>query len=414
MPRPPLNPSSSPAPDTTRRRDAGPRLLLKAGREKSLLRRHPWVFSGAVERVEGADTPGDSLAVEALDGRFLGWATLSPTSQIRARVWSWRHEEPIDDTLIATRLRSAIARRRRLLPDTDCLRLVNGEADGLPGCVCDRYGDRLVVQLLSTGADRWRSTLIGELVRQTGVAHVHERSDSDVVALEGLTPRNEAVVGSPLEVPGIVDEQGLRFTVDLHHGHKTGFYLDQRDNRQLVRRLGDVAEALDCFCYSGGFTSNLLAGGARHVTAIDSSADALALARLNVEFNGLDATRVDFIDDDVFKRLRQLRDQARQFDLIVLDPPKFAPTAAFAEKAARGYKDINLLALKLLKPGGLLFTFSCSGGISRDLFQKIVAGAALDAGVDARIVHQLGAGPDHPIATTFPEGEYLKGFVLQV
>ncbi len=391
-----------------------PRLLVKAGREKSLLRRHPWIFSGAVERIDGDVAVGDTVSVQALDGRFLGWATLSPESQIRARVWSWHEAEPLEARLIAARVGSAIGRRRRLFPGATALRLLHGEADGLPGCICDRYGDQLVVQLSTSGADRWRATIVEELVRQTGIANVYERSDSDVMAIEGLAPRNESVAGVAPDLPVVVEEHELRYSVDVRHGHKTGFYLDQRDNRLLVRRYGGVDEALDCFCYSGGFTANLLAGGARHVTAIDGSADALALARFNVETNGLDASRVDFITDDVFKRLRTLRDQARQFDLVILDPPKFAPTAAFAEKAARGYKDINLLALKLLKPGGLLFTFSCSGGIHRDLFQKIVAGAASDAGVDARIVHQLAASADHPIATAFPEGEYLKGFVVQV
>jgi 23S rRNA (cytosine1962-C5)-methyltransferase len=404
-------PSTSPARSVPW--SGAPRLLVKAGREKSLLRRHPWIFSGAVERIDGDVVVGDTVSVQALDGRFLGWATLSPESQIRARVWSWREAEPLDAALIAGRIGSALARRQRLFPGATALRLLHGEADGLPGCICDRYGAQLVVQLSTSGADRWRATIVAELVRQTGISNVYERSDSDVMAIEGLAPRNEAASGIAPELPAVIDEHELRYSVDVRQGHKTGFYLDQRDNRLLVRRYGDVAEALDCFCYSGGFTANLLAGGARHVTAIDGSADALSLARFNVEANGLDPSRVDFITDDVFKRLRTLRDQARQFDLIVLDPPKFAPTAAFAEKAARGYKDINLLALKLLKPGGLLFTFSCSGGINRDLFQKIVAGAAADAGVDARIVHQLAASADHPIATAFPEGEYLKGFVVQ-
>ena len=421
MSRPPLpkrppraERTAAPGAPTAPRADGNPRLLLKPGREKSLLRRHPWIFSGAVERIERATAPGDSVAVEAADGRFLGWAALSPTSQIRARVWSFDESQPIGPSLIAARIAGALARRRRLLPAAESVRLLHGEADGLPGCLCDRYGDTLVVQLLSCGAARWRDALVDELVRQTGLTRVHERSDSDVVALEGLAPRNETLVGPAIDTPAIAQEFDLRFSVDVRRGHKTGFYLDQRDNRRLVRQYADGVEALDCFCYTGGFTANLLAGGARHVTAIDSSADALALAKFNVETNALDASRVDFVADDVFRRLRTLRDQARHFDLVVLDPPKFAPTAAFAEKAARGYKDINLLALKLLKPGGLLFTFSCSGGVDRALFQKIVAGAASDAGLDARIVHQLAAGGDHPIATAFPEGEYLKGFVLQV
>ncbi len=391
-----------------------PRLILKAGRERSLLRRHPWVFSGAIERVEAAPEPGGSLAVHAADNSFLGWATYSPESQIRARVWSWHEAEPLNAELITARVAGAVARRERLLPGMNAVRLLHGEADGLPGCVCDRYGDLLVIQLLSTGAARWRAAIVAALVACTGATQVYERSDADVLALEGLPIAQGLVHGEGQVLPGIVDEQGLRFTVDPVHGHKTGFYLDQRDNRAKVRALADVDEVLDCFCYTGGFTASALAGGARHVTAIDASADALALAKTNVELNGLSAERVDFLDADVFKHLRKLRDQGKAYDLIVMDPPKFAPTAATAERAARGYKDINLLAFKLLKPGGLLFTFSCSGGVNPDLFQKIIAGAALDAGVDARIVAHLNAGADHPVALAFPESEYLKGLCCVV
>jgi 23S rRNA (cytosine1962-C5)-methyltransferase len=260
----------------------------------------------------------------------------------------------------------------------------------------------------------WREEIIDALSDTTGLAQIYERSDGDVLALEGLEEHAGPVRGDAPTTTIPINEGDLRYTVSIAHGHKTGFYLDQRDNRKLLQDTASVDEVLDCFCYTGGFTLNALAGGARHVTAIDSSADALGLASTHVAINGLNRERVDFIEDDVFKHLRKLRDQARVFDLIVLDPPKFAPTAAMAGRAARGYKDINLLAFKLLKPGGLLFTFSCSGGIHRDLFQKIIAGAALDAGVDAQILRHLGAGPDHPVALNFPEGDYLKGLLLQV
>jgi len=390
-----------------------PRLVLKTGREKALLRRHPWVFSGAVQHLTDAPASGDTVRIEAADGRFLGWGAYSPVSQITARVWSFDERRPLDAALVRDKVLRAILRRKRLCEALPALRLLNAEADGLPGVICDRYDNHLVLQLSSAGAARWREELVEGLLAATGVNQVFERSDAEVNTLEGLAERVGTLRGDADETLVSIAEGGVRYTINLAQGHKTGFYLDQRDNRALVRDAAAVDEVLDCFCYTGGFTLNALAGGARHVTAIEASHDALAHARSHVLLNGLNEDRVDFIEDDVFKHLRKLRDQARSFDLIVLDPPKFAPTAALAERAARGYKDINLLAFKLLKPGGLLFTFSCSGGIHRDLFQKIVAGAALDAGVDAQLVRHLGAGPDHPVALNFPEGDYLKGLLLQ-
>lgn len=391
-----------------------PRILLKAGREKALLRRHPWVFSGAIGRVDGDPAAGDTVRVEANDGRFLGWGAFSPTSRISVRVWSFDERRPLDAALINDKVHRAVARRARWCGSDHAVRLIHAEADGLPGVICDRYDAQLVLQLSSTGAAHWREVLVDALLAETRLANVFERSDAEVLALEGLPERVGPLRGRAPDTTLPITEGDLRFTVSVAHGHKTGFYLDQRDSRAMVRAAADVDEVLDCFCYTGGFTLNALAGGARHVTAIDASADALGLAQTHVAINGLNAERVDFIEDDVFKRLRKLRDQARAFDLIILDPPKFAPTAALAERAARGYKDINLLAFKLLKPGGLLFTFSCSGGVNRDLFQKIIAGAALDAGIDAQLVRHLGAGVDHPVALNFPEGDYLKGLVIQV
>jgi 23S rRNA (cytosine1962-C5)-methyltransferase len=278
--------------------------------------------------------------------------------------------------------------------------------------VADRYGDTLVLQLTSAGAERWRDAIAVALLEATGASRVWERSDAEVRALEGLAPATGPLRG-PREPTRIeVSEHGIRFEVDLERGHKTGFYLDQRENRRRVRQLARGRDVLDGFCYTGGFALSAAAGGARSVFALDSSAEALSLAKANAQLNGL--TGIDWVGGDVFQMLRHLRDARRQFDLIVLDPPKFAPTAAHATRAARAYKDINLLALKLLRPGGLLTTFSCSGGISADLFQKIVAGAALDAGVDAQILERLGPGPDHPVALNFPEGEYLKGLLCRV
>jgi 23S rRNA (cytosine1962-C5)-methyltransferase len=390
------------------------KLILKPGREKSLLRRHPWVFSGAVAQVQGQPESGATLAIRAADGRFMGWGAYSPKSQIVARVWSWREEAPLGVGLLRERLSQALAMRARLVAEGQPARLVHAESDGLPGVIVDRYGDTIVLQLSSAGAEAWRDTLAGLLLELTGAQRVYERSDAEVLALEGMQPRAGPLRGEAPSDPLEIEEAGVKFLLSIATGHKTGFYLDQRENRALIRSLAGGATVLDCFCYTGGFALSALAGGAGHVTAVEASGEALALARSNAQLNTFAADRCEWVEADVFQMLRRLRDQGRRFDLIVLDPPKFAPTAALAERAARGYKDINLLAFKLLAPGGLLATFSCSGGISRDLFQKIVAGAALDAGVDAQILRHLGAGLDHPVALSFPEGEYLKGLLCRI
>lgn len=392
-----------------------PRLILKPGREKSLLRRHPWVFSGAIERCIGDPASGETVAVHAADGRFLAHAAWSPKSQIQARAWSFEQPDVIDETFFRDRIATAIARRQALpeLRDLRALRLVHGESDGLPGVVADRYADTLVIQLTSAGAEAWREPLVDALQAGTGCACVFERSDGEVRGLEGL-PERAGLLRGHLPDPLVIDERGMRYEVDVVGGHKTGFYLDQRDNRRLIGELAAGRAMLNCFCYSGGFSLQAAKGGASSVLSIDSSAQALALARSNAQRNGVADGRCEWLEADVFAALRRLRDQGRHFDLIVLDPPKFAPTAAHAERAARAYKDINLLAFKLLTSGGLLMSFSCSGGISRELFQKIVAGAALDAGVTGRILRHLGGGADHPVALSFPEGEYLKGLLCQV
>jgi 23S rRNA (cytosine1962-C5)-methyltransferase len=392
-----------------------PGITLKTDREKSLLRRHPWVFSGAIESINGSYRSGDTVAVRDTEGRFLAWAAYNPDSQISARVWSWNETEQIDEGFFRRKLAAAIEARRALHigQDSDGMRLVHGESDGLPGLIIDQYGDVLVLQLGSAGPERWRDTLADALQGLCSPACIYERSDSDGRELEGL-PKRCGVLRGTLPDKVEVTEHGLRFAVDVASGQKTGFYLDQRDNRALTGALAQDKEVLNCFCYTGGFSLYALRGGAKSVLSIDASEGALELARLNVALNGLDARKAEWQCADVFEALRKLRDQNRKFDLIVLDPPKFAPTAAFAEKAARAYKDINLLGFKLLRPGGLLFTYSCSGGISDELFQKIIAGAALDAGVDAQIVRKLHAAPDHPVLLSFPEGAYLKGLLLRV
>jgi len=388
-----------------------PSLILKPGREKSLLRHHPWVFSGAIDRLEGSLTSGETVDVFSSHGEFLARAAFSPSSQIRARVWSFK-DEPVNDEFFRKRIQAAIDFRSNVsLPiNSDAYRLIYAESDGLPGLIVDRYAETLVVQFLSAGVEIFRQSIADLLLELTGLSQIFERSDADVRELEGLPARLGPLRGNPPE-KCIVSENDLQFHVDLVGGHKTGFYLDQHLNRQRVRMLSADRDVLDCFCYTGGFTLNALAGRARSVLSVDASADALALCRENVTLNHLPADRHNLLEGDVFQLLRKFRDESRSFDLIILDPPKFAPTSAQAEKAARGYKDINLLGFKLLRPGSLLVTFSCSGGVDAVLFQSIVASAALDAGVQARIVEHLFQAPDHPVALNFPEGAYLKGLV---
>ncbi len=388
------------------------RLVLKPGREKSLRHRHPWVFSGAVESVEGDPASGDTVSVVARDGAFLAKAAYCPESQIRARVWSFDANDEIDAAFLRQRLQASIERRAALRQGSDAMRLVHGESDGLPGLVVDRYAGTLVVQILSAGAERWRSFWAPALAELTGAAAVYERSDVEVRHLEGLAPRTGPLAG---DVQGTVriSEDGIAYEVDLVNGQKTGFYLDQRDNRSLAGTLAAGAETLNAFCYTGGFSLAALKGGAPRVISIDTSEEALALAQRNVQVNGLDAAKAEWMAADVFAQLRRFRDQGRKFGLIVLDPPKFAPTEKHVPNAARAYKDINLWAMKLLAPGGHLLTFSCSGAVSAELFQKIVAGAAADARADLQIRRHLGATPDHAVSIHFPEGEYLKGLWLQ-
>ncbi|MCC6212818.1 MAG: class I SAM-dependent rRNA methyltransferase [Burkholderiales bacterium] len=389
-------------------------LHLKAGRDKSLRRRHPWIFSGALERVDGEPASGETVLVKSAAGQPVALAAWSPQSQIRARVWSFDCSVSVDEGFFRETVSRAAALRNALpaFHHTNALRLVHGESDGLPGVVVDRYADVLVAQFLSAGAERWRDAILDALAEATGCEAIYERSDAEVRALEGLPPRAGFARGNREARRCPILEHGLHFRVDVEQGQKTGFFLDQRENRQRVRALAAGREVLDAFCYTGGFSIAALAGGASRVTALESSPVALEVARENLAANSLDASRVEFLQADVFRHLRLLRDQGLACDLIVLDPPKFAPTAAQAKNAARAYKDINLLALRLLRPGGLLATFSCSGGVPAELFQSIVAGAAADAGVDARIIERLGAGADHPVALQFPEGEYLKGLLL--
>jgi 23S rRNA (cytosine1962-C5)-methyltransferase len=387
-------------------------IRLREGKERSLLRRHPWVFEGSIAR--GKADAGETVRVEDAAGGFLAWGAYSPSSMIRVRALSFDEAERIDAAFFRRRIARAIALRARLPIASTGLRLVHGEADGLPGLVVDRYGDTLSAQFLSAGSERWKAILADLLLEVSGAQRLYERSDAGVRGLEGLQHATGWLRGDGgTEVT--ITENEWQLTLDVAQGHKTGFYLDQRDNRALLARWVrqfELRRVLNGYCYTGGFTVAALAGGAEQVTSVDSSAPALARVQAHVALNGFDVARSEVLDADVNAFLRDALQQGRVFDAIVLDPPKFAPTAAHAERAARAYKDINRLALKLLQPGGLLLTFSCSGGIGPELFHKIVAGAALDAGVDGAILQRLEGACDHPTTMVFPEGEYLKGLAV--
>lgn len=389
------------------------RVILQKGRERSLLRRHPWIFSGAVNRLEGTPQPGETVAVFAADGRFLGRGAYSPVSQIRIRIWTFDEQEEIDEAFFQRRLQTALARREALqIPrQTNAFRLVSAEADGLPGLIVDRYGDFLVCQFLCVGAAHWQETIIEQLQALPGIRGIYERSDVEVRKKEGLQPCRGLLWGE--EPPELIEieEQGLKFLVDVKLGHKTGFYLDQRVNRRLVSSFSAGAEVLNCFAYTGGFGLAALQGGAGHVTNVEDVAGLLSLIDKNVQLNGISEHRCTNVKADVFQLLRQYVEAGRGFDLIILDPPKFAESKIHLMRASRGYKDINRLAFTLLRPGGLLFTFSCSGLMNVELFQKIVADGAIDAGCDVQMLQWLGQSPDHPVKLHIPESLYLKGLI---
>lgn len=392
-------------------------LILHPGKERSVFKRHPWLFASSIAHLNGRARAGDTVDILTERGDFLARAAFSPQSQIRARIWSFNPDEVIDDAFFKRRVAQALARRKQWpsLVAKGGMRLIHAESDGLPGMVCDQYDDTLVIQLTSAGAEKWRKAFVGALVQATGCARIYERSDSEVRALEGLEPVSGWAYGAPPPQGLTITENGIQLGVDIVQGHKTGFYLDQRDNRALLGRLAKGKDVLNCFCYTGGFSLQALAGGAASVLSIDSSGPALQQAQANLALNpDLPANHATWLEADVFEALREFRKAGRLFDLVVLDPPKFAPSAAHAERASRAYKDINLLGCRLLKPGGRLMTYSCSGGIGLELFQNIVSGAARDAGREARIVQRLSGAPDHPVALNFPEGEYLKGLLLDV
>jgi len=395
-------------------------LQLDKGRESSLLRHHPWIFSGAVKRVSGDPQPGETVKVLDSGGNVLGYAAYSPSSQIRARLWTHQPKAVIDEAFIRERVQRAIERRAHLLsPERTAVRLIYAESDGLPGLIVDRYGDFLSCQFLSTGVEFWKQTIVEALAEFGGCRGIYERSDVSVRKHEGLPQQTGLLWGEAPPATVQIQEQDRRFEVSIEHGHKTGYYLDQFDNRSLLQQYVSerrnsarpVKTVLNCFSYTGGFGVAALRGGAAHVTNVDSSGPALEIAANNLAINGFEPEQADLVQANVFEYLRELKQQGREFDLIVLDPPKFAETRSQLQRAARAYKDVALQAAQLISPGGTLFSFSCSGAIDPALFQKITADALLDAGREGRITHYLHQAEDHPVALPFPESLYLKGLV---
>jgi 23S rRNA (cytosine1962-C5)-methyltransferase len=391
-------------------------VILKKGREKSVLNRHPWIFSGAIERVEGGPADGDVVDVWDSRARFVARGIINQTSQIVVRILTWDQDELIGEGFWRGRLERAIRLREPLAADplTDAYRLVHAEADGLPGLIVDRYGPWLVVQFLSLAVERHKAILIDHLADLTAPQGILNRSDDEVREKEGLVAVTNHIWG---EVPPDlieIAENGFRFMVDINWGQKTGFYLDQRDNRKVAQHYCRGAEVLNAFAYTGAFAVYAASGGAARIVNVDSSEEVLKLAERNMRRNGFGAREDVYAAANAFELLRAYRDYGWHFDVVILDPPKFAQSKSHVTGAMRGYKDINLLGMKLLRPGGYLITFSCSGAIGYDLFQKVLFEAAVDANRDVHIVERLGQGIDHPVLLTFPESQYLKGFVCRV
>lgn len=390
-------------------------VILSPNRDKSLRRRHPWVFDSAVATVRGKARSGDTVDVYDTKGEWLGRGAYSPSSQIRVRMWTFDIDETIDNGFFLRKMETALALRKRLFDpqQTNAFRWIASESDGLPGVTIDLYDNVAVVQLLSAGAEKHRKKIVWAITKLLPGTHVYERSDVDVRKKEGLEPVTGVLAGEP-PMQVTIKENGLSIVVDIENGHKTGFYLDQRDSRATAAHYAKDAHVLNCFSYTGTFSCFALAGGAKSVTNVDVSEPALALAKHHVELNNLNDGDSYYVNQDVFKALREFHEGKQQFDMVILDPPKFVDSKATLTRASRGYKDINMYGIHAVKSGGLLLTFSCSGLMPADLFQKIVADAALDAGRTIKIIGRLGQAADHPIIGTYPEGYYLKGLICEV
>ncbi|WP_045620076.1 class I SAM-dependent methyltransferase [Vibrio vulnificus] len=392
-------------------------IYLVKGREKSVVRRHPWIFSRGIDRVEGNPQLGETVDVYGHDGKWLAKAAYSPASQIRARVWSFDKQE-INKAFFVKRIQEAQLLREDVIVRDGLTgyRLIAAESDGMPGVTIDRYQNFFVCQLLSAGAEHQKQNIVDALIEVFPDCNVYERSDVSVRKKEGLQETTGVLHGEMPPKSVVIEENGVKISVDIVGGHKTGFYLDQRDSRQQAMKYVKDKEVLNCFSYTGGFGLYALKGGAKRVINADVSQPALDTAKFNAELNEFDISkkRAVFLNADVFKLLREYRDQGTKFDVVIMDPPKFAESKAQLNGACRGYKDINMLAMQILKPGGTLLTYSCSGLMDQVLFQKIIADAAVDAGRSVKFVERFEQAADHPTDTAYPEGFYLKGFACKV
>ncbi len=393
-----------------------PSVKLKSSRDKIIHNKHPWIFSGAVDSISGNPSNGETVEILRSNGEIVGRGSYSSNSQIRVRVLSFNPDEKIDEDFLRKKIINSISQKLQLIDseNTNAFRIINAESDGLPGVIVDKYNDHLVCQFLSAGSEYLKKEIVKILAEEIKPNGIYERSDVDVREKEKLEPSKGLLFGTEPDDLIEIKENGIKFLVDIKEGHKTGFYLDQSENRKIFSDFVKDKNVLNCFSYTGGFSVYALKAGASRVTNVETSESANDLALKNIMLNNLDVNKIEFINEDVFKVLRKFRDEGKSFDVIVLDPPKFAESVSQIQKAGKGYKDINLLAIKLLNPGGVLFTFSCSGHITPELFQKIVAGAAIDSGRNVKIIKQLSQSPDHPVALNFPEGHYLKGLVCHV
>lgn len=392
-------------------------VILKKGKEKAVLQRHPWVFSGAIERVKGKPVNGDIVRLADAQGGFMAYGFYNDQSRVALRLLEWKEDVAVDESWFRNRVATAIAGRNEVLsdPKTNTCRLIFSEADYLPGLIVDKYADYLSVQVLTSGMEKMMPVIIDELQQLLKPAGIFDKSDASSRAHEGM----EASAGGVLagqHPPELVEvlENGIKYGINIAEGQKSGFYCDQRDNRHILAYFVKGKKVLDCFCYTGGFTLNSLKQGAVSVTSVDSSALAMETLKKHIELNNLDAAQFTPMQGDVNKQLRKLREEGETFDVVVLDPPKYAPSRSALAKASRAYKDLNRLAMLILNKGGLLATFSCSGAMDIDTFKQVLAWAALDAGKEVQFIQQFCQPEDHPIRASFPEGEYLKGLLCRV
>ena len=392
------------------------KVIIKQEICKTLKYRHPWIFSGAIKRIEGAPAAGETVEIYTEKNEFVGLGAYSPKSKIAIRMWSFEPGEKISKEFFAKKISHSIESRKKnqILLAGNSVRLVFAESDGIPGLIVDKFADYLVCQFLSAGVEYHKKVIIEVLQGLMPCTGIYERSDVEIREKEGLPLISGILAGTDPPELLEIEENNLKFYIDIKHGHKTGFYLDQRMNRSLVAEYAKGNEVLDCFTYTGGFSVSALNAGAKRVTSVDSSGPALEMVRKNIELNSLDSTKLELVEAKVAEQLRKYRDMGKQFDMIILDPPKFIYDRSHLEQAARAYKDINLLGIKLLKPGGILATFSCSQPMGEEMFQQMISYAAADANKNVQVLHKLWQSPDHPVAVNFPESSYLKGLLCRV